>query len=96
MIFEAADEPRGDGPDDFVLDRKDIPIPVIVALGPELSAARRFNELGMDAKPVAEGSHASPDDVLDAQLARHLIDRRTAGPKEKRRIPRDHHQRTKP
>ena len=62
-------------PDDLVLQREQILELAIVAVGPEMMAGVRLDQLGRDAHPVARAPRAALDHVADAELAPDLLDR---------------------
>src|SRR6516162_240352 len=72
---QGADNARGD----LILYREDVDELTVVALGPNMSAACRVDELSCYARPVTGAAHASFEHIFDAELAgnRRNIDRLT-------------------
>src|ERR1700731_2610065 len=68
-----SDDTRRDGADkaagDLVLNRKDVFERAVVALGPEMMAARRVDKLRCDAHARASLSHAAFEHVAHAEIA---------------------------
>jgi hypothetical protein len=54
---------------DLVLDGEDVVEAPVVALGPEVVAGRRLDELGRHPDPVGRLADAAPEDVPDPELA---------------------------
>src|SRR5262249_4606948 len=67
------DNPGRDGADnvagDLVLNGEDVLKGAVVALGPDMMAARGINKLCIDAHAVAGFAHAAFKDVADAEIA---------------------------
>ena len=63
-------QPEGD----LVLHREDIVDAAVVALRPQVSAARRIDQLGGNSDAVADFADAALEHVADAELARDVAD----------------------
>ena len=61
-------ERRHDLERDLVLDGEDVGELAVVAVGPEMPAGRRVDQLGGDAHPLAGAPHAALEHMADAQL----------------------------
>ena len=62
-----------DGFGDLVLDREDVFEFAVVALGPQVVAARRLDQLAGDAHPRAGLAHAALKDIADAELGADVL-----------------------
>ena len=67
-ILDPPDERRNDRRGDLVLDLEDLGSAAIVALGPEMRAARRLDKLGGDANTVAGAPNAALQNIRNAKL----------------------------
>ena len=77
--YDAGSKFAGDRLRDLVLHREHIGEFAIIAVGPQVSAARRIDQLRGDPRPVAGTPDATFEDVTDAQ-SRAALPTSTAGP----------------
>ena len=65
---------RGDdGVRDLILHGKYVLQIAVIAFGPEMAAGSNFDQLGDDAHVVAVPSHASLDNIFDAEILAQLL-----------------------
>jgi len=57
----------------LVLQFEDVVERAVEAVGPDMRAARRVDQLGGDAHPVGGFAHRAFEHIAHAQLARHLL-----------------------
>ena len=74
----------------LVLNGEDVGEITIEAVGPDMAAADRIDQLRRDPDPPARLAHATLEYVANTECARHLGDRNRLPLIDKGRIPRDH------
>src|SRR5262249_2705230 len=77
---------------DFVLQGEDVAQVSLVAISPDVAAARRLDQLSRYSNAGASLPHAALDDIAHAELAADLPDVGRPGLVEETRMARDHEQ----